>query len=368
MPKEAKAAPDALRERLSRALESKDAAALEALSGEDLPKDLRKELKRAVHRLRSQGVQVELPVEKPAAPARAAAAPGSKAALRAAFLSAVDGTGGRVLWIIGQDAGEGVSVLAVYFDDERGLREVNPFRSSRRRAREMQKELLAMDKVPVAEIPPDYARALLEGAESLSRALGEALPENFSHLHGELARLPAARALSPHPAEVLAGSPGERDLREAASGSVSLLETPPLSVWGPGTGLSREIGARIEQIESSTVIVHPAQRLEQMRLVFERTAREQMEGEGRARWARRLLDSAWILGLAGRGEDARRVARLGLAVRDLRDEVPPFVTALLRRPFEPYLRHQEAAAAQGKGPGSAPPAGPEKGRLIIPGS
>src|SRR3970040_1540578 len=106
MPKEAKSAPDALRERLSRALESKDAAALEALSGEDLPKDLRKELKRAVHRLRSQGVQVELPVEKPAAPARGAGAPGSKAALRAPFLSAVDGAGGRVLWIIGQDAGE----------------------------------------------------------------------------------------------------------------------------------------------------------------------------------------------------------------------------------------------------------------------
>ncbi|MEW6775706.1 MAG: hypothetical protein AB1405_05400 [Bdellovibrionota bacterium] len=364
MPKERKnATPGAdLGDAIAKAIKSKDGAAIAALWRDDLPKDAKKEIRKAAHRLRSSGVEVKLPeAETPLA------APEAKAPEAQAYLTAADGTGRRVLWLFFPKESGGEDLLNVYWNDERGLERIEYVPGlPRKRTRSLRDSFRSPDAPPVAPVEAAHAHALLEEAEARTREVGAALPDGFSELHRRVEMLPRSAALSPHPAEALAGEVTDRALAEAARSSAKLLDELPPFLWWPSQAVLRQIDERLSAIESSTVIVSPAQSLEQIEGVFEKTARESLAGEGRARAARRFLDSAWIFHKLGKKELAQTLARLGLAAAKLADETPAFLRESLRRPFQPYLE-QKLKGQTGPPAKPALTDAPRPGKLIVPG-
>lgn len=354
-------------ERLKQAVAASDAEAIAALAREPLPKHLRKELRRAVHRLRSAGVQIDLPAGSGGAVHR----PAQGKARVEAHLSAVDGAGGRLLWLVADSPSGGRDVVSVYLDDVRGLKAIHGGHSTRKKARQMMAQVHSHPEVPTVPIDPALGRAIVEEAERRTRESGGALPEHYAALHSMLGDFPAAAALESHPARILAEDLDERRLVELARGSANILERGPMRAWTPSREKLREIVQRIEGIEASKVIVSPAQQLEQIDLIFQRAAGELLEDEGRERWARRLLDTAWVLHLRGEKELAVRLVEIAQAVERRREEVPAFIFELVRRPFTGYLERRFAEGGEGesgKRVGQTPEGSPGKGKLIVPGS
>lgn len=356
--------------RLDAALEKNDGAALASLAEFDLTKAQRKQLKRAAHRLRSAGVQVELPAET-----KARARPSETGPQVECLATSIDGNGGRMLWLFADAAEGGREAVAVYLDDTDGLKLIQLAAGGRKKSGEIKRGLLRSKDVPVAQLEGAHARAIIEEAETLTRERGHALPEGFAALHEQVRKLPEASALSPHPAEELVIDLGERELAGFIRDSATLLEAHPFRGWGPDAELGKLLSGRIEQVLTSSVIVTPAQRLEQLERTFQDAALEQMQGSIRSRWVRRLRDAALVLHRRGDKELGEKTATLAGAL-ETHDEPPAFLVSLLRRPYEQLFTQQRNEQIRGStGAGVNPdskeegenPAQPAKGKLIIPG-
>ncbi|MCB0221671.1 MAG: hypothetical protein KDH09_18385 [Chrysiogenetes bacterium] len=350
-------------QQLDAALAAKDSGALAKLGEFDLSKAQRKELGRAVHRLRSAGIEVELPAEEKATPAAVREEPALDC-----LATSIDGSGGRMMWLFADAAEGGREAVACYVSDTEGIKLIQLAASGRKRANEIRRDLLRSKQVPVVRLSGGHARTLIEEAEALTRELGHALPDGFAALHEMVRKLPPAISLEPHPAKALARKLDEREMLAFARGSASLLEEHPFRGWGPDKETGRELTAKIENVLTSTVIISPAQRIEQLERTFQQAAADALEGEGKARWVRRLRDAAHALHGRGYADIGEQAATLAEAIEQL-PEVPAFLVALLRRPFEELFTAQRAALSGGVEGGKIGEGGPEtpKSKLIIPG-
>ena len=108
--------------------------ALEPHAGE---RAVRKEIRRALYRLRQRGVPVPAP-PAPAATARTPAAPEAEG-----FLSPFDGRGDRLIWIVRPLPSGGSFLVAAQLNEPEGLRDVSAGEASRKQIRTARQKLEA---------------------------------------------------------------------------------------------------------------------------------------------------------------------------------------------------------------------------------
>ena len=213
----------------------------------------------------------------------------------------------------------------------------------------------------MTEVGPRHVRFVLAEAAARSRQLGRPVPEDYQEFIARAGAEPVAEA----PAVFEVMDPAALKPRgQPAALSSALLDLPLLADWLPAEELTPYL-ARLEEIETSVLVLTEAQKAARQETVFEQAARELYPAERRRDVRRCLEETALLLWRAGEkslAEDAMLLARdlgqehpSGLAPR------PDFIQELVRRSFVRLLTQDQPAGA-----GSAMIAPPGAG-LIVPG-
>lgn len=294
-----------------------------ALLCEKGPREVAKEARRGLHRLRSHGVKAKVPRAPVAAtPVRLPVAePGE------AWATSPDGKGSRMVAVLVVAPRVGFCMIHAQVSDEIGLVDVfsgegpkRVWRDLRKRFRENSPHLV------MADIPVGYAAALIEEGYERSLALGRSPPPEFAHVRAFLPQLVAGE----HPAlsEIAPASLTPSD-------AVALHDLGDLASWVPAREHLTTLSLRMGEVATSTLLIDDRQREQARQAVIDRMVETVWDAEGRARYRRRLLDCALLYGRAGYEDDAAR-----LRAQADRLESPEFVAiqdAFARRMVEKLI-------------------------------
>ncbi|MFK7895896.1 MAG: hypothetical protein AB8G23_08685 [Myxococcota bacterium] len=260
-------------------------------SDDGVAKAGRKLLRRARHRLRSQGIEVKAPEAK-SAPKKG---PGSSVAnadkIEAAHLSTPDFRGARMGYLVDSHPSGGARLFEIRFDESRGILDFKIYNAGRSKVRGFLRSLTKGNAQRLFEVERDALCALVRRA-SLAQPVDRPLPSSFVEWRGRLfpesldsAQTPGAivrSSLGPADDAILAVDAVAAEIRESQVGP-----WPPSTAWvsdwmDKGTeaveGLEGE--ARGEKIESWTDEVAEGLRGESLEALMPR----QLEELAWARW------------------------------------------------------------------------------------
>ncbi len=309
-------------------------AAAEVLALVDLvveDRALRKEARRELHRLRSMGVEPGAPVQvtTETAPTREV----STLPVSEAWVTYVDSTGSRALWLVADKPLGGVWFAATLLNDQRGLIELNLADTTRKR---FHKDLDDARKTSGTwvRLPGDYALALIREAVDLTHEVGGGLPTRyraFRDVFGE-ASAPPERALV---YETI--SPVETNFNPAwLEESARLTAEPEVAGWY--VPLPAELRARALEIARapSASLLLPGRTPEQQALqLLADAAQQELTPQMRRALRRRLEETAFIFVATDRLEAARLAVAAARAIED--SHLPPEHHPLLRMLLEAGL-------------------------------
>jgi hypothetical protein len=332
---EAVAAGTLPEERVTALLASPDAATFVAALG-DLPSEsvaallvelesrpgtrpLRKEIRRALYRLRQQGVSTPAARDaEPPAPAPAAASEG--------FVTHHDGRGDRVLWIVRALPAGGSLLIAAQANEPGGLRDVRAVTTARKRVRAARRQL--EEEATLRLVPADWRTVDALLVEAHERAGGGERARDYLRLRAQVtADSPRPPA---EPVSSRAPVPGPDEAPVLAADSAVLLEEPELRTWWAEPEAVAPFVDEMAAMAQSPLVVSRAASEDRYRDLFARAGAVFFPP---AVLARRLEGVAYVLAETGRV--AR--ARAALAVARLLRERPeaaielPLVRALVER-------------------------------------
>ena len=143
-------------------------------NADGLSKPARKALRRARHRLRSQGVEVEKPATQPIV----SRLPTLDDDLNQALVSPLDPSGARMVYLVEGNPSGGARLFEVLLSEDRGVAEFQVYSSGRSRIRKFLRDFERRDRFPGIETEPDAVRALVERMASRQPAT-RSLPRGF---------------------------------------------------------------------------------------------------------------------------------------------------------------------------------------------
>ena len=314
----AAAAPAAVDDTLRAFADTHGAAALpvlEALTSERTDRIVRRAARLALYRLAQRGVRPPArPASKPVAerrPERAARA----------WLSGIDGSGSRAVWLLFEGAWAGQSLCSLIVNDEAGVMDAAGGEITKKRLESELAGLRASQKLPWVEVEPARALAVVGEAVALHRARGTTPPAAF----GRWERLITPREPAPLPALVADAALVER--------AVELLELPELAGWFLDPEAVQSDALELLQARESQLVVSEQIKAEREAAIVSRVVERELGPDARRRWARRLVDMAFIFGATERPEHAALAEAAAAALADEAREVlrQPFARALAQR-------------------------------------
>lgn len=160
-------------------------AVLVAVPEAEVPKAGRKLLRRALHRLRAQGVEVaEAPAATPAPIVARRAAPAADR-WQAAHVSAPDFRGTRMAYLVEDHPAGGARLFEIRFDPARGILDCKLYNAGRSKVRGFLKSLMAGTNQRLFEVDHEALCALVRRA-SLAQPPDRPLPGFFVEWRGRL--------------------------------------------------------------------------------------------------------------------------------------------------------------------------------------
>ncbi len=300
-----------------------------ALSEEGLDKVARKALRRARHRLRSRGVEVQ----EPAPVLRVASLPKLDDELAAALVSTPDPSGAQLVVIIEPSPASGARIFQGTVDLERGVPDFQVFATTRSGARALLRDLERNPRLGAVSVSRDSLAALLAAAAA-AQPPGRALPPAFEEWRSRVARPLEGARLPGAEARFALGSPSDMALARTVAARVAAGEIGP---WPPAFDVLREIGENVRQAAESPLLVDDAQRRARVDdVVGEALDARYAEGAGE-RTAQRLEEAAYAAWTGGRADEARALLAAAQAFREQAPRDNPVARALLERVLEPVL-------------------------------
>ena len=303
-------------------------------------------LRRAVHRLRSQGVEVRL-----ARPERRTGTlpPIETEEVAEGFVGPIDPEGHRILvlvWPSSPRRRSAVRLLRLLASDEKGIVHIDSFEGGRSQARALIRELQGRAGGELVPAPVEAVRELAR------RSLRLGAPENVPNVEtlrndlGALGEGSTPGELVRRRCEVPSATRGANDeiLRRIEQGRV-----PP---WVPRGDTVRDLVGELTKMGQSRILLTPAQQQIRRSELIEAGLGRVFGEHVRERIATRLEETAYLLGEQGDSVGAGAA----LAVADeLRAASEPGTVPLLRRLLEISLR---AVSKQIQDE--------DRGRLILP--
>ena len=288
-------------------------------------KELSKEAKRHLHRLKLRGLAI------PEAPAPAPALTPPPEPPPVAYGSIFDGHGERAVWLPRAIPGRGLEVAQGVCSDGRGLVELHLGLVGRKEWRAFVKGLLDRGaSMGVSELAWGEAHARLVAARAINERSGQRVPDGADQWLGQLGAPPPLA----DPAASLPALDPEAE-RVALAASASLHDHPLLRSWLAEEPFLRGVAARLDEVEKSPDALDPARKQARLRAIVDEAIDGYFTPERRARLAERLLDVASsLLGASqldrsAQAAAASRALAAGIPARQL-----PFAARLVEKAFK----------------------------------
>lgn len=284
----------------------------------------RREVRRALFRMRQRGIEV--PLAPPTGEAKAPA-PAEEAGFEA-LLSPYDSAGMRLAWIFKGRPQGGIARLWGLVSQDEGLKAAGAGNLSRRELRTESAAVEARSGFKLFSADWRLVDVILCEAYRTAVSRPGHRVGHFLMLRAELigTRPPGAEFVHPIYAEL--GSAVEHEP------SLSLLKEPEMAAWTLPPQALQPYLDELDEARQSVIVVSPARQQERLEAVIERAVAELFSGSGGERARRRLEDTAYYLARCGRREAA---GWAGAAARQLRDGVPPARIAILREMVRVWL-------------------------------
>lgn len=291
---------------------------LARLAAGTVDKNVKREIKRALYKLGQRGLW-HAPDSPPPPPVRTLLGPDEDEP--EAWLSAIDPTGSRLLWMA-RRIGSGMASLSALVDESRGLLEFYAGETTRKSLRQAQRDLAGRSGVALVEAPWPHVDALLMRAVAL--AADETRAADVARARREIVPHPHAGVVAP-PIDALIDRAAAAGDEPALATSAGALTEKELGGWLLPREWVEPALAGIEEAQSSLVIVSPQQKEERLRDALVRAAEDVFAAEGRRdTFAARLEETAYLLARRGQTAQARALVAATEATRAGRaiDQIP----------------------------------------------
>lgn len=294
----------AIAARLGSCAEPASVEALLAMEAGTGDKRLRKEIRRALYRLERRGLQLPPPADAKPAPVVAGAP-------LEGYLSAVDGGGDQLVWLV-KPRPTGVAHVFAVINDPDGLREVNLSETSRKALRQAREQLLERHELRMVEADWRYCDYLID------RACRWAIEKN-KPMNGDYPGLRAqviARPVTPLPPLILAhlDSDAVRHESQLVAESTHLLDEQEFRTWFFDRAALQPYVDEVLDANRSPLILAPTQQHERAGGVGDRAVEDLFGGEARASWVRRLQEMAYFFHATNRPRQAKSALAVALAL------------------------------------------------------
>ncbi len=294
---------------------------LSSLADQNTGRSVRRAARRALYRLEQRGLRPAEP-----APTRSVVVGRRPARAVRAWLSGVDGSGSRAIWILFEGDWGALRLCSLILNDTAGILEVAGGDVTKKRLVGELARLRASQKLPWVEAEPARAVGLVAEALALHESGGTTPPPEFARWQAVFAgAAPAA------PPPVLADVDQARVERSA-----DLLELPELAGWFLEPEAVQSDALERLQARESRLVVSDEGRREREDAIVRRVVERELGRVARRRWARRLLETALVFDAVGREEHAGLARAAAAALLDERREAwhVPFARALATRALD----------------------------------
>lgn len=317
-----------------------DSAAVEALStieNETGDKDVKREVKRSFFKLAQRGLA--LPKAEPSV--STAKAIFTRATEIEAYMSAVDGGGGRLVWIARVQPNHGLQLIQAMLHDHEGLLRIAGMQVRRKELRKMADDIKQQHEVTMIPVPWEYADQILYEGYERAKARGQSGLENFHQLRSIVNTAKPMDQLHPiyqrlNQNEVRAGAWREQSRR--------LLDEQELRYWILTDEWLQAFLPQLEEAQASRLVLNPVQKEERLAAIVRDAVKTLCSGDNGRMFQRRMEDMALYFVETNR-ED---LAKLSLAVGLQAGEGDPgpldvsFLTGLVQKSFAFFLSEQKA--------------------------
>ena len=317
-----------------------DVAAVETLKlieRESTDKEVKREVKRSFFKLAQRGLAVprDQPVE-----AKATAFFASTPDIEA-YMSSVDGGGGRLVWIAKVQPTHGIQFIQAMLNDREGLLRIGGTQLRRKELRKMADDIKEQHEVTMISVPWEYADQILYEGYERAKARGQSDLENFHDLRsiintGKPKEQPHPIYRRLNPAEAREGAWREQSRR--------LLDEPELRYWILTDEWLQAFLPEIEEAQASRLVLNPVQKEERLAAIVREAVKALCAGENAKLFQRRMEDMALYFSETNRAD----LAKLSLAVGLQAGEGDPgpldvsFLTGLVQKSFAFFLSEQKA--------------------------
>ncbi len=322
-----------------------DAASVDALVAVEksaADKELRKEVKRSLFKLSQRGFA--LPKEK-GTETKSAGQLFSRSSEVEAYMSPVDGAGGRLIWIAKAQPNHGLQVLQAMVSDRAGLQRIGGANMRRKELRNMAQEIKKQHGAAMISVPWEYADEVVYAGFEKAKSLGQTGLENFHELRSFVNT--AKPKTQDHPVyqrlkadEVREGAWRERSRR--------LLDEPELNFWILDPEWIEPFLAQLQEAQTSRLVLNPVQKEERLSGIVRDAVKMLCAGEIGPIMQRRMEDMSFYFLETGRVD----LAELALAIASQIKEGDPgpldisFLTGLVQKSFAFYLSQQRTKAEE----------------------
>ncbi|HEY3097482.1 MAG TPA: hypothetical protein VGL14_01140 [Methylomirabilota bacterium] len=294
---------------------------LTTLAAEESARGVRRAAKRALYRLAQQGVRA------PAPPVRRPVVERQPERVSRAWLSGVDGTGSRAVWVLFEGGFGGSALCSLIVNDVAGILDVAGGDITRKRLEEELRSLRASQKLPWIEVPPARAVAIVGEALDVHAQRGTSPPAAFARWR------PRFESTTVDAAPTRAPAPSDPALAERAG---ELLAMPELASWFIDPEAVQSDALALLEARQSRLVVSDQIKAEREAAIVARIVERELAPEVRRRWARRLDEMAFVFDAIGRADAAAVAHATAAALADEGADITrqPFATGLARRALE----------------------------------
>jgi hypothetical protein len=325
---------------LGKVFDEASLAALSELERASANKETKKEIKRALFKLAQKGL---LTPEEPAETKKPALF--DQVSAVEAYMSAVDGGGGRLIWIVKPQAGHGLQVIQAMLHDRDGLLRVAGMHMRRKELRQMTDEIKQQHDVTMIAIPWEYADKIVYEGYEKAKSRNQSGLENYYELRTFFAAGKPKEQAHPIYQRLNAAEAREGAWREA---SRRLLDEPELRYWVLLDDWMQGLLPQLEEAQNSRLVLNPVQKEERFAAIVRDAVQTLCAGENGRAFARRMEDTALYFYETQRPE----AAKLALAVAQQVGEGGPgpldvsFLTGLVQKSFALFMSQEKAKKEQ----------------------
>lgn len=296
---------------------------------------LRREVRRALYKLKQHGI--DAPAATAARGASTIHGNATEKSEIAAMLSPIDSEGARIVWIVKPRVQGGVIRLWALISEREGLVGAQNVALSRRELKSEREELERRAQVKLVD-------ADWRVADFIACEAWRVTPESRRGHVGNFLTLRSELIASPPPTELLHPVYAELAAEAAGEPSVELLKEPELLEWRLPDAILKPYVEEIARAGESVIVLNPLHKQERVNAVIDRATAELLTGGTGRAVQRRLEDIAYYMARVGRHAQAGWAAAAAARLRDGID-----VTKALF--FQAFIRTQlgtVAAAEQQK--------------------